>query len=127
MEEAEPQVVQEQARHIPPQIQVPADHIAHEGCPVEGAAHRVAGKRREPRRIELVAQIVECMVVLEHRLLVVRRDRDLVREAPAHDGRVVRVLDDELFHLRAGIPVAVGKMLGDVGNLCPRDKTVLIA
>ena len=40
---------------------------------------------------------------------------------------MVVVLDDQLFHLGQGVGTAVGHVHGDVGDLCPDDKTLFIA
>ena len=44
MEKVHPQVIQKQPRHIPAQIQVPADQVGDVRHRVEGAAHGVAGQ-----------------------------------------------------------------------------------
>ena len=44
MEEIDPQVVQEQTRHIPAQVQIPADQVRDMGNLIERSAHRITGK-----------------------------------------------------------------------------------
>ena len=45
VEEIHPQIIEEQPRHIPAQVQVPADQIGDVGHRVKGSAHGVAGQR----------------------------------------------------------------------------------
>ena len=127
MEKVHPQVIQEQARHIPAQIQVPADQIGDVCHRVEGAAHGVAGQRGQAGRVHLVAQLVEHPMVVQHIRLILGGNGDLVGHAPADDGGVVVVLVDELLHLADGVFPAIGQMLGDVGDLCPDHHAVLVA
>ena len=47
-------------------------------------------------------------------------------KAPHGNAGVVVVLDDQLFHLGQGVGTAVGHVHGDVGDLCPDDKTLFI-
>ena len=94
---------------------------------VEGAAHRVAGQRRQAGLVHLMAEIVQHMMVVAHVAVVLRRDRDLVRDAPADDAGVVVVLDDQLLHLADRVFTAIGHVLGNVGDLSPDDHAGLIA
>ena len=94
---------------------------------VEGAAHGVAGQRRKSRLVHLVAQIIEHAVVVQHVRVVLRGDRDLVGDAPADDGRVIVILDDQLLHLGDRILPAAGHVLGDVRDLRPYHHAALIA
>ena len=127
MEEAHPQVVQDKARNVPAQVQVPADHIGNVGRTVEGAAHGVAGQGGQAGLVHLVAQVVQLAVVIQHVLLVLGGDGDLVGNAPAGDAGVVVVLDDQLFHLADGVLAAVGHVLTDVGDLGPNNHADLVA
>ena len=95
VEEADPQIVQEQARHIPTQVQVPAD-VGHR---IEGAAHGVAGQGGKAAGISLMDQVIQDVVVVQHVLLLLGGDGDLVGHAPADDAGVVVVLLNELLHL----------------------------
>ena len=72
MEKSDPQIIEEQAGHIPAEVQVPAHHIRDVGNRVERAAHGIAGQRGKPVRIHLVAQVVQHMVVIQHVLFVFR-------------------------------------------------------
>ena len=119
MEEVHPQVVQEQARHIPAEVEVPADEVGDVGHRVEGAAHGVAGQRGQAGGVHLVAQVVQLAVIVEHIGLVPGGDGDLIGDAPADDAGVVVVLVDELLHLADGVGAAIGQVLGDVGDLSP--------
>ena len=65
VKEVHPQVVEEQPRHVPAQIQVPAHHVGDVGGLVEGPAHGVAGQGGEPGGVQLVVQVVECPVVVQ--------------------------------------------------------------
>ena len=127
MEKAHPQVVQKQARHIPAQIQVPADKVGDVRHRVEWAAHGVAGQGGQAGGVHLVAQLVELVVVVQHIRLVLGGDGDLVGHAPADDGGVVVVLVNQLFHLADGVFPAIGQVLGDIGDLRPDHHAVLVA
>ena len=74
-----------------------------------------------------MAEVVQHMMVVQHIAVVLRRDRDLVRDAPADDAGVVVVLDDQFLHLRDGVLAPVGHVLGDIGDLGPDDHARLIA
>ena len=125
--EANPQVIEEQPRHIPAQIQVPADDVGDVRNLVERAAHRVARQRREAGRVCLMNHVVEKAVVVQHVLLFLRRDGDFVRHAPADDGRMIVVLLNQLFHLADGVRAAVGHVLADVGDFRPDNQAVAVA
>ena len=127
MEEANPQVVQEQTRDIPAQIEVPADDVGDMCALVERTAHRVASQCRKAARIGLVNEVVEDMVIVEHVLLVLGRDGNLVGNAPADDARMIVVLLNQLLHLADGVFPTVGHMLADVRNLRPDDHAVFVA
>ena len=127
VEEANPQVIQEAAGHIPAQVQVPADHIGDVCRPIEGAAHGIAGQGGEAGGIHLVIQVVDDVVIVQHILFVLGGDGNLVGHAPAHDAGVVVVLLHQLFGLADGILPTVGHMLADIGNLCPHHHAVAVA
>ena len=127
MEKVHPEVIQEEARHIPAEVQVPADQIGDVGHRVEGAAHRIAGQRGQTGLIHLMAEVVQHAVVVQHVALVFCGDRDLVGDAPADDAGMVVVLDDQLLHLGDRVLTPVGHMLRDIGDLCPDDHARLIA
>ena len=127
VEEIHPQIVEEEPRHIPAQVQVPADQVGDVGRAVERPAHGVAGQRRQAGGVQLVAQVVEHAVVVQHVGLVFGRDRDLVGDAPAHDAGVVVVLGDELGHLADGVVAAVRHVLADIGDLGPDDHAGFVA
>ena len=74
-----------------------------------------------------MAQIVQQTVVLHQILADTASGRDLVGQAPAHDGRVVIVLHDQLGHLAESVLPALGHVLGDVGDLGPDDHAVFVA
>ena len=74
-----------------------------------------------------MAQVVQLAVVIQHVLLVLGGDGDLVGNAPADDAGVVVVLDDQLFHLADGVLAAVGHVLTDVGDLGPNNHADLVA
>lgn len=48
------------------------------GALVERTAHRIACQRREAERVGFVNEVVEDMVIVEHVLLVLGRDGNLV-------------------------------------------------
>ena len=127
VEEADPPVVQEQARHIPAQIQVPGHDVRQVSHPVKGAAHGVTGKAGGAGGVHLVAQLVELAVVVQHVLFIFGGDGDLVGQAPGDNAGVVVVLHDQLFHLADGVLPPGGHVLGDVGDLRPDDHAVFVA
>ena len=55
------------------------------------------------------------------------KEERLIESAQQAAGRMVVVLQHQFFHLAQRVGSGFGHMLGDVGDLCPRDKTVLIA
>ena len=127
VEEIHPQVVQEQPRHIPAQIQVPADEVGNVRHRVKGTAHRIARQRGQAGVVHLVAEVVQHAVVVQHIALVLGRDGDLVGHAPADDAGVVVVLLDQLLHLADGVGAPARHMLADIGDLRPDDHTRLVA
>ena len=77
--------------------------------------------------VQLVAQIVENMVVLQQIGILGILHGDLVGQTPDNDGGMVVILDDQLLHLVDGVLAAAGHMLGNIGNFRPDDLTVLVA
>ena len=71
--------------------------------------------------------VVEKAVVVQHVLLVLRRDGDFVRHAPADDGRMIVVLLNQFLHLADGVRAAVGHVLADVGDFRPDNQAVAVA
>ena len=71
-------------------------------------------------------QFVQQTVVFQQILVDSRSSGDLVGQAPHGNAGVVVVLDDQLFHLGQGVGTAVGHVHGDVGDLCPDNKTLFI-
>ena len=94
------------------------------GYGIEGTADCVAGQCSGAGGIHPVDQVVENPVVIQHILLILGGDGDLVRDAPDADGRVVVVLDDEFLHLGDGVLPAIRHMLGDVRDFCPNHHAV---
>ena len=71
-------------------------------------------------------QFVQQTVVFQQILVDRRGGGDLVRKAPHGNAGVVVILEDQLLHLGQGVGTAVGHVHGDVGDLCPDDKTLFI-
>ena len=99
VEEIRPKIVEEHTGHVPPKIQIPADEVGDMRGLIEVTAHGVASKGGGTGRVELVHQIVQNAVVVEHILLVLRGNGNFVGKSPETDGRVVVILRDELLHL----------------------------
>ena len=93
---------------------------------VEGTAHGVAGQGGGTAGVQLMHQVVEYPVVVQHILVVLGGDGDLVAQAPHEDGRVVIILDDQLLHLADCIFPAIRHMFGNIGNFRPDDHACLI-
>ena len=127
VEEVHPQVVQEQARYIPAEVQVPADGIRYMSNRIEWPAHRIACQRGKAGRVHFMAEVVKHFMVVQHVCLVFGGYRDLVAHAPADDGSMIVVLGDQFLHLGDGILPAVRHMLGDIGDLRPHDHPAFIA
>ena len=66
-------------------------------------------------------------MVVQHIRVVLRGDRDLIGDAPADDGSVIIVLNDQFLHLGDGVLAAVRHVLGDVGDLRPDHHAALVA
>ena len=127
VEESNPQVIQEQAGHVPAQIQVPADHVRNVGTPVEGTAHGIAGQSGEPGRIRLMHQVIQHMMVIQHVLLVLGGNGDFIGHTPADDAGVVVVLLNQFLHLNDGVGTAFRHVLTDVGDFRPHHHAVAVA
>ena len=127
MEEAHPHVVEPQPRHVPAQVQVPAYHVGDVSHFVEGAAHGVAGQGGEAVFVHFMHQVVEHVVVVQHVLFVLGGNSDFIADAPAHDGGMVIVLNDQLLHLADGVFPALGHMLGNVRDFRPYHHAALVA
>ena len=111
---------------IPAEVEVVAVHIGNFQNRTGGLQHKHVCHGGLAGGVQLVRQLVQQTVVFQQILVDSRSSGDLVRKAPHGNAGVVVVLDDQLFHLGQGVGTAVGHVHGDVGDLCPDDKTLFI-
>ena len=119
-------VVLLQFTQIPAEVEVVAVHIGNFQNRTGGLQHKHVCHGGLAGGVQLVRQLVQQTVVFQQILVDRRGGGDLVRKAPHGNAGVVVVLDDQLFHLGQGVGTAVGHVHGDVGDLCPDDKTLFI-
>ena len=119
-------VVLLQFAQIPAEVEVVAVHIGNFQNGTGGLQHKHVCHGGLAGGVQLVRQLVQQTVVFQQILVDSRSSGDLVGQAPHGNAGVVVVLDDQLFHLGQGVGTAVGHVHGDVGNLCPDDKTLFI-
>ena len=111
---------------IPAEIEVIAVDIRNLQDRIINFQHEDIGHRRKTCRIQSVAELVQLSVILEKILIDRTCRRDLVRQSPDRDRRMVITLCDEFPHLRQSILPAVRHVHGNVRNLSPDDDTVLV-
>ena len=119
-------VVLLQFAQIPAEVEVVAVHIGNFQNGTGGLQHKHVCHGGLAGGVQLVRQLVQQTVVFQQILVDSRSSGDLVGQAPHGNAGVVVVLDDQLFHLGQGVGTAVGHVHGDVGDLCPDDKTLFI-
>ena len=127
VELVKPRIVLFEFAEIPAEIQVVAADVGHLDKGVVHIQHKGMGHRRGAGGVQLVAEVVEQLVVLYHVGGHATRGRDLVGQPPADDGRVVVVLHDQLGHLADRVGPTVFHVFGDIRNFRPDDQAVLVA
>ena len=119
-------VVLLQFSQIPAKVKVVAVYVRDLQNGAGGLQHKHVCHGGLAGGVQLVRQLVQQTVVFQQILVDSRSSGDLVGQAPHGNAGVVVVLDDQLFHLGQGVGTAVGHVHGDVGDLCPDDKTLFI-
>lgn len=89
--------------------------------------HEYVGHGGGPGGVQLVGQIVEGAVIFQQLLIHRAGSGDFVGKPPHRNAGMVVVLDNEFLHLVQGVGPAVVHVHGDVGNLGPDHKALLIA
>ena len=122
-----PHVVKPHKGSVPAEIEIPAYYVGEVAHTVEGSAHCIAGKSGGTAGIPIVNKVVKHLMVVHHILAVLGRDGNLVGDTPYADRGVVVALNQQLLHLADRVLASVRHMLGNIGDLCPYDHTVLVA
>ena len=119
-------VVLLQLAQIPAEVEVVAVHVRNLQNGAGGLQHKHICHGGLAGGVQLVGQLVQQTVVFQQILVDSGGGGDLVRKAPHSNAGVVVILEDQLFHLGQGVGTAVGHVHGDVGDLCPDNKTLFI-
>ena len=127
VEVVNPQIVKPHKGSVPAEIKIPAYNIRKVSNRVKGSAHSIARKGGGTAGVHLVNKIVKDLMVFHHILLILGGYGNLVGDTPNADRGVVIALYNKLLHLADGIFSTVRHMLGNIGDLCPYDHTVLVA
>ena len=113
---------------VPAKVVVVAFHVGDVVHRTIGGGMGNVGNGGQAGRVKLLDQLLQ-VVVTVNQLLADTADQNLVGDAPEHNGRVVVVLDDQLFHFLAAMLVGgiAGLEHADKGDLCPNGKAQLVA